>query len=127
MDRRQWLGAAAAAGGALGVPAASAQTSRSLAAAAEAAATPVPHGTWCMFSRHLQYVSTQAEAAADPYGTGVKIGEQAARMGASAVNLTVRSGGHVEPTLVGRNLGPMLAGIRSTGTICEYITTGINP
>jgi hypothetical protein len=92
---------------------------------AQAAVTP--HGTWSMFSRHIQYVSTAAQAAADPFGTGVKVGEQAALMGAGAVNLTVRSGGHVEPSLVATNLGPMLGGIRSTGIICNMMTTGINP
>jgi hypothetical protein len=94
---------------------------------APARAATTPHGTWSMFSRHIQYVSTAAQAAADPYGTGVRVGEQAAQMGAGAVNLTVRSGGHVEPSLVATNLGPMLNGIRSTGIACEMITTSINP
>jgi Xylose isomerase-like TIM barrel len=126
MDRREWFSRTGALGA---VTALSGLGTAALAPAAAAAATeaPPPHGTWSMFSRHLQYVSTQAQAAADPFGTGVKVGQQAALMGAGAVNLTVRSGGHVEPTLVATNLGPMLAGIRSTGIICEYITTGINP
>ena len=48
-----------------------------------ARAATTPHGTWSMFSRHIQYVSTAAQAAADPYGTGVRVGEQAAQMGAA--------------------------------------------
>src|SRR5215510_13884991 len=39
------------------------------------------HGTWCMYSRHLQFVSTQAETNSDPLGVGMKIGEQAKLIG----------------------------------------------
>jgi sugar phosphate isomerase/epimerase len=92
-----------------------------------ASAATTPHMTWSIFSRHLQWVSTAAVAASDPYGTGVAIGQAALAADFSAVDLTVRSQGHVEPTLVTTNLPLMLNGIRSTGCICDQITTGINP
>jgi sugar phosphate isomerase/epimerase len=92
-----------------------------------ATAATTPHMTWSIFSRHLQWVSTAAAAASDPYGTGVLVGQAALQADFSAVDLTVRSQGHVEPTVVGTNLPLMLNGIRSTGCICDSITTGINP
>ena len=91
------------------------------------AGPPPSHITWSIFSRHLQWLTTQAYAASNPYDTGVQVGEAALKMGFAATNLTVRSGGHVEPTLVGTNLPLMLKGIRSTGCICDEITTGIVP
>src|ERR1700720_589686 len=122
MDRRDFLNAAGAAAAAVAVKDVALPTS----ATAQAAASG-PHMTWSIFSRHLQWVSTAAQGASDPYGTGVLIGQSALAADFSAVDLTVRSQGHVEPTLVATNLPLMLNGIRSTGCICDQITTGINP
>ncbi|MFC0529017.1 sugar phosphate isomerase/epimerase family protein [Phytohabitans kaempferiae] len=83
-----------------------------------------PQITWTIFSRHLQWLTTQAYAHQYPYETGVLVGEAAAEMGYAAVDLTVRPGGHVEPAAVRRNLAPMLRGVRSTGVRCAHITTG---
>ena len=121
MDRRNFLSAAATA---------SAVASGGMLLPSAVTATPAPeepHLTFQLWSRHLQWVSTAAQAAADPYGTGVKIGENCLASGFSAVDLTVRSGGHVEPTLVGTNLAPMLQGIRSTGCICDHIGANFAP
>jgi hypothetical protein len=122
MDRRDFLNAAGAAAAIVAIKDVALPTS----ATAQAAASG-PHMTWSIFSRHLQWVSTAAQAASDPYGTGVLIGQSALAADFSAVDLTVRSQGHVEPTLVATNLPLMLNGIRSTGCICDQITTGINP
>ncbi|MFC6149303.1 MULTISPECIES: sugar phosphate isomerase/epimerase family protein [Mumia] len=86
-----------------------------------------PHITWTIFSRHLQWLTSQAYAQEHPYETGVLIGEKAAELGYKAVNLTVRRTGHVDPSLVDvrTNLPAMLAGVRSTGTSCSFITTDI--
>lgn len=80
---------------------------------------------WTIFSRHLQCLTTQPYARELPYETGVIIGEAAASAGFSAINLTVRIDGHVEPELVEANLGPMLRGIRSTGAHCDHITSDV--
>jgi sugar phosphate isomerase/epimerase len=86
-----------------------------------------PHITWTIFSRHLQWLTTQAYSQANPYDTGVRIGAKTAELGYRAVNLTVRNTGHVDPNLadVRRNLPLMLSGIRSTGVMCFFITTDI--
>ena len=55
-----------------------------------------PRITWTIFSRHLQWLTTQAHAHSHPYETGVLVGEAAAEMG------------------------------YSTGVRCEHITTGIS-
>ncbi len=86
-----------------------------------------PHITWTIFSRHIQWLTTQADSQANPYATGTLIGAKAAELGYKAVNLTVRNTGHVDPNLadVKRNLPLMLRGIRSTGVMCFFITTDI--
>ncbi|HWM01801.1 MAG TPA: TIM barrel protein [Actinophytocola sp.] len=86
-----------------------------------------PHITWTIFTRHLQWLTTQADAQAQPYETGVLIGEKAAELGYTAVNPTVRQTGHVDPSLVDvrQNLPLLLAGVRSTGVTCSFITTDI--
>ncbi len=84
-----------------------------------------PHLTWTVFSRHLQWLTTQSYAQSNPLQTGVLIGQTAGQLGFSAVDLTVRSGGHVEPAQVTTNLSPMVEGIRSTGVLCEQITAGL--
>jgi len=144
MNRRQFLTTAAAAGTALSFSDALAQVPAPQAPGrgqgrgggrgqAGPAVPPDPalvakaHGTWCMYSRHLQWVSTSAETASDPMGVGVKIGENAHKMGVAAVNLTVRQGGHMLPANQATGLAPMLKGIRSTGIICDLITPSISP
>ncbi len=122
MDRRDFLSAATAA--------ATAFAAKEVALPAQAAAQTVPPGQKLvtqLWSRHLQWVSTQAEANSDPYGVGVKVGEACLQSGFAAVDLTVRSDGHVQPTLVATNLPLMLNGIRSTGAICDQIGNNIAP
>jgi sugar phosphate isomerase/epimerase len=80
-----------------------------------------------LWSRHLQWVSTRAEADADPLGTGIKVGEALLAAGYAAVDLTVRDDGHVRPPLVATNLPLMLSGIRSTGAICDHIGVNFGP
>jgi hypothetical protein len=82
---------------------------------------------WQLWSRHLQWVSTQAQTVSDPQGVGVLIGQYALASGYSAVGLTVRNGGHVQPENVATHLPQMLKGIRSTGCICNHIGTDISP
>jgi len=84
-----------------------------------------PHLTWTLFSRHIQFVTTEADAYANPFATGVLIGNEAAKLGFSAVDLTVRSAGFVDPSMVKTNLPPIVEGIRSTGMTCDQITAGI--
>jgi sugar phosphate isomerase/epimerase len=121
MDRRDFLTSAAAAG--------TAWVAKDLAFPSEVSAQPVAGQKLVtqLWSRHLQWVSTQAQANSDPYGTGVKVGEACLSSGFAAVDLTVRSDGHVQPTLVATNLPLMLAGIRSTGAICDQIGNNIAP
>ena len=88
-------------------------------------ANGTPHLTWTLFSRHIQFVTTEANAYANPYATGVLIGQETAKLGFPAVDLTVRSGGFVDPSMVQTNLPPMVQGIRSTGVTCDQITAGI--
>lgn len=82
---------------------------------------------WTIFSRHLQWLTTQAYAHANPFETGVLIGNKAQEIGFRHVDLTVRSTGHVDPNLcdVRVNLPLMLAGVRSTGALCNHITANI--
>lgn len=123
MERRNFLGGAAAAAAALAVKEAAFPTT--------AAAQTVPAGqqqlVTQLWSRHLQWVSTRAQADADPYGTGIKVGEALLAAGYAAVDLTVRSDGHVLPQLVATNLPAMLNGIRSTGAICDHIGVNFAP
>lgn len=121
MERRHFLSGATAAAAALAVKDIALPTP---AAAQGAQPQRLVTQIW---SRHLQWVSTRAEAAADPYGTGVKVGEACLAAGYAAVDLTVRSDGHVEPTLVATNLPAMLSGIRSTGAICDHIGVNFAP
>jgi hypothetical protein len=123
MHRRKFLTSAAAA-------AAATIGGGALPAAAQAQAAgeaPAPHMTWQLWSRHLQWVSTQAQTVSDPYGVGVLVGQYALASGYSAVGLTVRNGGHVQPENVATHLPRMLEGIRGTGCLCTHIGTDINP
>jgi sugar phosphate isomerase/epimerase len=121
MERRNFLTGAAAVGAAWMAKDAAFPTS------AHAQATTGQVLTTQIWSRHLQWVSTRAQANADPYGTGVKVGEATLAAGYAAVDLTVRDDGHVQPTLVATNLPAMLAGIRSTGAICDHIGVNVAP
>jgi sugar phosphate isomerase/epimerase len=131
MKRRNFLATISAAGAALG-----AGPTRSAAAHGEGGHglhgrrrrnPPPPHVTWTIFSRHLQWLTTQAYSHANPFETGVLIGEKAQEIGFKAVDLTVRSTGHVDPNLcdIAVNLPAMVKGVRSTGAICRHITTNI--
>jgi hypothetical protein len=123
MQRRNFLSSAAA----IGALAAGEIALPTSAAAAAPSVNPNQRLVMQIWSRHLQWVSTAAQAASDPYGTGVKIGEACLASGFSAVDLTVRTGGHVDPTLVKTNLGPMLQGIRGTSCICDHIGANFAP
>jgi len=121
MDRRDFMTGAAAV--------ATAWAAKDVAFPTEASAQAAPAQTLVtqLWSRHLQWVSTQAEAQSDPFGTGVKVGEACLGSGFAAVDLTVRSDGHVLPQNVATVLPLMLNGIRSTGCICDQIGNNIAP
>lgn len=123
MERREFLSGAATAAAAAGY------LIKEAAFPAEAAAQTASGQRLVtqLWSRHLQWVSTRAQADADPYGTGVKVGEALLAAGYAAVDLTVRDDGHVRPPLVATNLPLMLGGIRSTGAICDHIGVNIGP
>src|SRR5688572_6130132 len=122
MERRNFLSAAAAA-------ATTAFAAKEMAFPAEAAAQTAPGQKLVtqIWSRHLQWVATQAQQVADPYGTGVKVGQAAREAGYAAVDLTVRNDGHVHPSNVATHLPAMLSGIRSTGAICDHIGVNFAP
>jgi sugar phosphate isomerase/epimerase len=86
-----------------------------------------PHIAWTIFSRHIQWLTTQAYAHTNPYETGVLIGQKAQEIGFKYVDLTVRSTGHVDPNLcdIAVNLPLMVKGVRSTGAECRHMTTNI--
>jgi hypothetical protein len=121
MDRRDFLTGAAVAATAWAV--------KDVAFPTEASAQAVPGQTLApsIWSRHVQWVRTAAQTDSDPYGTGVAVGEAIKAGGYAAVDLTVRDGGHVRPSLVATNLPLMLNGIRSTGAICTMIGTNFGP
>jgi L-ribulose-5-phosphate 3-epimerase len=66
-----------------------------------------------IFSKHLQFLD---------YYT---VGEMAAEMGFSGVDLTVRPGGHVLPELVKTDLPKAILDIKKAGSNCTMITTAI--
>lgn len=119
MQRRDLLGAATLGAAALGVTEATAHGGPT--------EPDAPHLQWQVWSRHLQWVSTQAQTTSDPYGVGVLVGQYALASGYSAVGLTVRNGGHVDPAQVRTHLPLMLRGLRSSGCICNHIGTDVNP
>ncbi|CAN7459369.1 TIM barrel protein [Pseudorhodoferax sp. LjRoot39] len=105
-----------------------AQAANQAAAAVGPRPDAAPDGiAFTMFSRHLQWVSTQGEAESLPYDVGVRIGEKAQEIGYQWIDLTVRSTGHVDPSRVdvAVNLPLMLNGIRSTGAKCRHMTCNI--
>lgn len=123
MERREFLSGAATAA------AAGAYLIKEAAFPAHAAAqaAPAQQLVTSIWSRHVQWVRTEAQTRADPYGTGVAIGEAVRAGGYAAVDLTVRTGGHVLPTQVSTHLPLMLQGIRSTGAICDHIGVNFAP
>lgn len=131
MDRRKFLrntaigGAAAVASTYGGIPGVGGLASASAANLEQSAADQ--HMTWNIFTRHLQWLTTQAYSVANPFATGVLVAEAAAELGYTAVNPTVRRGGHVDPSLVdvAADLPLFLDGVRSTGVTCDFITTDI--
>jgi sugar phosphate isomerase/epimerase len=121
MDRRDFLTGLAATATALAVKDAAFPTE------ASAQAAPAQQLVTQLWSRHLQWVSTQAQAQSDPYGVGVMTGEACLGSGFAAVDVTVRTDGQVLPQNVATVLPPMLQGIRSTGCICTEIGANIAP
>ena len=121
MDRRDFLTGAAVAATAWAV--------KDVAFPTEASAqvAPAQQLVTSVWSRHVQWVRTEAQTRSDPFGTGVAIGEAIRAGGYAAVDLTVRDGGHVLPTQVSTHLPLMLNGIRSTGAICDHIGTNFSP
>jgi hypothetical protein len=121
MDRRDFLTGAAVAATAWAV--------KDVAFPTEASAQAPPTQVLMpsIWSRHVQWVRTRAQTDADPYGTGVAVGEAIRAGGYTAVDLTVRDDGHVRPPLVATNLPLMLQGIRSTGAICTMIGVNFGP
>jgi hypothetical protein len=129
MERREFLATLGAASAALAAKAACATEGPTpvLQHSAPTALRRQPQIVWTIFSRHLQWLTTQDFAHDHPYDTGVLIGHKAQAIGFSAVDLTVRETGFVDPHRVAikTHLPLMLRGVRSTGVICEQITTNI--
>ncbi len=123
MERREFLSGAATA------VAAGTYLVKEMGFPAEAAAQTTPGQVLVtsIWSRHVQWVRTEAQTRSDPYGTGVAVGEAILAGGYAAVDLTVRDGGHVLPAQVATHLPLMLSGIRSTGAICDHIGANIGP
>src|SRR6266550_2421426 len=117
MDRRDFLTGAAVAATAWAVKDVGFPTEASAQAAPSQVLVP------SIWSRHVQWVKTAAQTDSDPFGTGVAVGQAILAGGYTAVDLTVRDGGHMRPALVATNLPLMLNGIRSTGAICTMIGT----
>ncbi len=129
MRRREFLATVGTASASLAVTAnASAAVTAPVPQGAAVVAQPrFPQIVWTVFSRHLQWLITQDFAHAKPYDTGVVIGAKAQELGFSAVDLTVRQSGLVDPSRADFrvNLPSMLQGLRSTGARCDQITTNI--
>src|SRR5688572_27976150 len=121
MERREFLAGAAAAVTAL------AAKELTFPTPASAQAAPAQTLVTQLWSRHLQWVGTQAQQVADPLGTGVKVGEACLAAGYAAVDLTVRNDGHVHPSNVATHLPAMLSDIRSTGAMCDHIGVNLAP
>jgi sugar phosphate isomerase/epimerase len=84
-----------------------------------------PHIIWMQASRYSQWVTTPKLAIDNPRETGVRIGQYMRQIGHAATDLGVRRGAHVDPVYAAQRLGPMVEGIRSTGIVCDMITTEI--
>lgn len=66
-----------------------------------------------IFSKHLQFLQ------------GAELARTAAAIGFDGVDLTVRTGGHVEPARVAEDLPPLVALIRGQGLQVPMVTSGI--
>src|SRR5438034_2391592 len=121
MERREFLAGAAAAATAL------AAKELTVPPAASAQAAPAQTLVTQLWSRHLQWVGTQAQQVADPFGTGVKVGEACLAAGFAAVDLTVRNDGHVHPSNVATHLPLMLNGTRSPAHLYDHIGLNFAP
>jgi sugar phosphate isomerase/epimerase len=79
-----------------------------------AAADPAPRNLKvAIFSKHLQFLQ------------GVELARAAAEMGFDGIDLTVRSGGHVEPSRAAEDLPPLVALIRQHQLEVPMVTTDI--
>jgi sugar phosphate isomerase/epimerase len=76
-------------------------------------AEPGFRGTLCFFSKHL------------PNMDAPRLGRTLKTLGFAGVDLTVRPGGHIDPTRVAQDLPPFVAGIRKEGLTVPMITTEI--
>ena len=91
------------------------------AAATAVAASPITEGGLsrtpqvCVFSKHLQFITDYDELARTYKDLGL-----------DGVDLTVRSGGHVLPEHVARDLPRAVRAFRSTGLGVPMITTRLN-
>ena len=68
-------------------------------------------GTLCFFSKHLPRMNAR------------ELGRAVKGLGFDGVDLTVRSGGHVDPKRVATDLPPFVDGIRQEGVTVPMITT----
>lgn len=82
-------------------------------AAALSAQTPPQKLKIAIFSKHLQFLQGEALAKA------IK------DLGADAIDLTVREGGHVEPARVKQDLPPLVKLLNSAGVETPMVTAGI--
>src|SRR5258708_6497183 len=83
------------------------------AAGAQAAKPPASPLRISIFSKHFQWTDVKEAAAL------------AASAGYDGLDLTVRAGGHVEPTRVAMDLPPAVEAIRKAGLATDMITTDI--
>jgi L-ribulose-5-phosphate 3-epimerase len=84
-----------------------------LSARGVAGAEPGFRGTLCFFSKHL------------PKMDAPRLGRTLKGLGFAGVDLTVRPGGHIDPTRVALDLPPFVEGIRKEGLTVPMITTEI--
>lgn len=86
-----------------------------VAGAALAAGSPAPRNTpkICIFSKHLQWLSVPDAA------------KLAADIGFDGIDLTVRKGGHIEPSRAAQDLPAAVEAIRKTGLEVPMVTAGI--
>jgi sugar phosphate isomerase/epimerase len=84
-----------------------------LSARGVAGAEPGFRGTLCFFSKHL------------PKMDAPRLGRTLKGLGFAGVDLTVRPGGHIDPTRVAQDLPPFVEGIRKEGLTVPMITTEI--
>ncbi len=66
-----------------------------------------------IFSKHLQFLQ------------GAELAHAAAEIGFDGVDITVRTGGHVDPARVAEELPPLVSLIRQSGLVVPMVTTDI--